>query len=142
MNIDDDVNNFDIWPRILISRHGIANSLMASGKSKSAKEVTSVFGTLVRVAEPEDPGGPGCVRIKTVKKSGKEEDVHEENGVLFWVNKSGFPIDNKTWDRMWDHVARIHPDGYDVTHRVRDKKELPTVNISIFTRYALLMFAC
>nr|XP_022333693.1 vasohibin-2-like isoform X1 [Crassostrea virginica] len=102
---------------------------MASGKSKSAKEVTSVFGTLVRVAEPEDPGGPGCVRIKTVKKSGKEEDVHEENGVLFWVNKSGFPIDNKTWDRMWDHVARIHPDGHDVTHQVRDKKELPTVPI-------------
>uniref|UniRef100_K1QH50 Vasohibin-1 n=1 Tax=Magallana gigas TaxID=29159 RepID=K1QH50_MAGGI len=102
---------------------------MASGKSKSAKEVTSVFGTLVRVAEPEDTGGPTCVRVKTVKKSGKEEDVQEENGVLFWVNKSGFPIDDKTWDRMWDHVARIHPDGYDVIHKVRDKKDLPSVPI-------------
>lgn len=101
---------------------------MASGKSKSAKEVTSVFGTLVRVAEPEDIGGPTCVRVKTVKKSGKEEDVQEENGVLFWVNKSGFPIDDKTWDRMWDHVARIHPDGYDVIHKVRDKKDLPSVS--------------
>lgn len=115
---------------------------MASGNSKSAKEVTSVFGTLVRVAEPEDPGGPGCVRIKTVKKSGKEEDVHEENGVLFWVNKSGFPIDNKTWDRMWDHVARIHPDGHDVTHQVRDKKELPMVNIYILTRYTFVVNVC
>lgn len=104
------------------------SSLMASGKSKSAKEVTSVFGTLVRVAEPEDTGGPTCVRVKTVKKSGKEEDVQEENGVLFWVNKSGFPIDDKTWDRMWDHVARIHPDGYDVIHKVRDKKDLPSVS--------------
>ncbi|XP_062617576.1 tubulinyl-Tyr carboxypeptidase 2-like isoform X2 [Saccostrea cucullata] len=101
---------------------------MASGKPK-AKEITSVFGTLVREAEPEESGGPACVRVKTVKKSGKEEDVHEENGVLFWVNKSGFPIDNKTWDRMWEHVARIHPDGHDVTHKVRDKKDLPPVPI-------------
>lgn len=107
---------------------------MASGKSKSAKEVTSVFGTLVRTAEPEDSGGPACVRVKTVKKSGKDEDVHEENGVLFWVNKSGFPIDNKTWDRMWDHVARIHPDGYDVMHRVRDKKDLPSVSFLTFLK--------
>lgn len=113
---------------------------MASGKSKSAKEVTSVFGTLVRVAEPEDTGGPTCVRVKTVKKSGKEEDVQEENGVLFWVNKSGFPIDDKTWDRMWDHVARIHPDGYDVKHKVRDKKDLPSVSENHANLHALLGF--
>jgi len=100
--------------------------------SKSKKEPLPPFGTLVRVSESPEEDEKGCVRIKSIKKSASktsqgEDDVQEENGVLFWVNKSGFPIDNRTWDRMWDHVAKIHPDGYDMVRKVRNHSDLPQV---------------
>ncbi|ESO83536.1 hypothetical protein LOTGIDRAFT_133279 [Lottia gigantea] len=57
------------------------------------------------------------------------EDGKEENGVWFWVNKSGFPIDESTWDRMWDHVAKNHPGGYNMVCGIRSAKDLPQVSI-------------
>ncbi|CAG2227823.1 VASH [Mytilus edulis] len=78
----------------------------------------------------KDKDDDECIRVKTVKSSKSrngEEDVQEENGVLFWVNKSGFPIDNKTWERMWDHVAKIHPDSFDMVRKVRNSGDLPQV---------------
>ncbi|VDI61553.1 Hypothetical predicted protein [Mytilus galloprovincialis] len=78
----------------------------------------------------KDKDDDECIRVKTVKSSKSrngEEDVQEENGVLFWVNKSGFPIDNKTWERMWDHVAKIHPDSFDMVRKVRNSGDLPQI---------------
>ncbi|XP_005089651.1 tubulinyl-Tyr carboxypeptidase 1 [Aplysia californica] len=57
----------------------------------------------------------------------EKDETHEENGVLFWVNKSGFPIDEQTWERMWDHVAKIHPNGHDMVRKVRHGKDLPQI---------------
>jgi hypothetical protein len=96
----------------------------------------SHFGSLNRTKEKEDENE--CVRIKTVKSSKSrngEEEVQEENGVLFWVNKSGFPIDNKTWERMWDHVAKIHPDSFDMVRKIRNSSELPSVCHNYFIIY-------
>ena len=56
-----------------------------------------------------------------------EDDVEAEDGVLFYVNKGGFPIPNNTWERMWNHVAKIHPGGHAATDPVRDKKTLTEV---------------
>ncbi|XP_069116784.1 tubulinyl-Tyr carboxypeptidase 2-like isoform X2 [Argopecten irradians] len=99
-------------------------------KSKQRDQLPP-FGTLVRVSDPPEEEERGCVRVKTVKgaKNGNDDDTHEENGVLFWVNKSGFPIDNRTWDRMWDHVSKIHPDGYSMINKIRNKSDLPQIPI-------------
>lgn len=59
---------------------------------------------------------------------GSGDDVHEENGVLFWINRSGFPMDDRTWSRMWDHVARNHPEGVAMTDRIRNQANLPQVS--------------
>ncbi|XP_070180568.1 tubulinyl-Tyr carboxypeptidase 1-like isoform X2 [Littorina saxatilis] len=58
---------------------------------------------------------------------GGGDDVHEENGVLFWINRSGFPMDECTWDQMWDHVSRNHPEGVRMTEKIRNSTSLPQV---------------
>lgn len=111
---------------------------MASSKSDI---VVSQFGTLVRTLEPEE--AERLVRKKsTMKRNATQTSLHdsksrpstvdkddkqEENGVWFWVNKNGFPVDDMTWERMWDHVAKIHPNGYKMVHSVRGNVDLPQV---------------
>ena len=56
--------------------------------------------------------------------------LNEQDGVLFWVNKSGFPISEGTWERMWTHVAKIHPDGLSMVHKLRKSCSLPEVRPS------------
>lgn len=60
--------------------------------------------------------------------------------MLFWVNKSGFLIDDKIWDRMWDYVVRIYLDGYDVIYKVCDKKDLFLVSKNYVNLYVFLGF--
>lgn len=62
-------------------------------------------------------------RPSTVSK----DDQREENGVWFWVNKNGFPVDDMTWERMWDHVAKIHPDGVKMVSKIRGSNSHPQI---------------
>ncbi|KAK3609691.1 hypothetical protein CHS0354_017544 [Potamilus streckersoni] len=90
------------------------------------------FGTLIRVSEP-DPAEDIKGQIRAMKRQATKmtpadrDDAHEENGVLFWVNKSGFPIDERTWNRMWDHVAKIHPGSYTMVKKIMGNTNLPNV---------------
>ena len=50
-----------------------------------------------------------------------EEEIEEskEDGVLFYQNRSGIPVDAKTWERMWTHATHIHPDGMNKVQSIR-----------------------
>lgn len=55
-----------------------------------------------------------------------EEDLRDGE-VPFFVNRGGLPVDEETWDRMWRHVARIHPHGEALAKGIRGATDLPKI---------------
>lgn len=74
--------------------------------------------------------------MKTLLTPNDEDDDEAETnaGVFFWVNKHGFPLDNKTWERMWDHAIKRHPQCNNVINNIRKStNNLPNVPIPVWT---------
>lgn len=65
-----------------------------------------------------------------------EEDLRD-GGIPFIVNRGGLPVNEETWEQMWRHVARIHPDGAGVEKKIRGATDLPKVPILFIPFHSL-----
>lgn len=63
-----------------------------------------------------------------------DTSFQEENGVLFYVNRDGFPMSAKNWERMWRHVENIHPEKLKMVQKIRDNSKLEKVFVASFYR--------
>lgn len=97
------------------SANAAATTVAAAVPSGVRRLETSEGASAQRDDEPEEEG---------------EEDLRD-GGVPFFVNRGGLPVDEATWERMWKHVAKIHPDGEKVAQRIRGVMDLPKVRVCV-----------
>lgn len=57
------------------------------------------------------------------------QDDTDTDGVLFWINKSGFPLTDYVWRRMFDHAAKLHPEGSSALNVIKNTQSPAAVAI-------------
>lgn len=96
---------------------------VAGGGSSGAAPTAAAAPSGVRRLETSE--GASAQRDDEPEEEG-EEDLRD-GGIPFFVNRGGLPVDEATWERMWKHVAKIHPEGEKVAQRIRGATDLPKV---------------
>ena len=53
----------------------------------------------------------------------RDSKSHPSSEKYWWhVNKSGFPVEDATWERMWEHAIEVHPEGKQLAESIRGKR--------------------
>ncbi|KAI9516047.1 hypothetical protein NQZ68_020575 [Dissostichus eleginoides] len=71
----------------------------------------------------------GSVEQRDEEQEDEAEEELRDGGVPFYVNRGGLPVDEETWERIWRHVARIHPNGEALGKETRGATDLPKIPI-------------
>lgn len=70
------------------------------------------------------------------RKFPASENNEEDGNIPFYVNKSGFPIEAPTWERMWNYAGRLYPEGKEKISEIRnrnDHKDVPIPAVPVFS---------
>ena len=78
-------------------------------------------------ADPADESG--CLEgdETPLNTSTSSESQSKATGYWWHVNKSGFPISEGTWSKMWQHIADVHPDAMQISASIRGQTSLKGV---------------
>ncbi|MGH0183450.1 UNVERIFIED_CONTAM: hypothetical protein FKN15_012148 [Acipenser sinensis] len=87
--------------------------------------VTGAEGTRQKSGVSEGLVGYAGVTQREEEADDEGEDDLRDGDVLFFVNRGGLPVDEATWERMWRHVSRIHPEGDVIGRKIRGATDLP-----------------
>lgn len=86
------------------------------------------------LSQPCSSVGLSMLRTEGAEERDEEQEDEGEDlrdgGIPFIINRGGLPVNEETWEQMWRHVARIHPDGEAVARRIRGTGDLPKVQPS------------
>lgn len=59
----------------------------------------------------------------SVDDSPSSKDTPLQKKYWWHVNKGGFPIPTHTWEKMWDHVIVVHPEGESLACQIRGQTQ-------------------
>lgn len=107
---------------------GPSNSISSSAAKVARHGRSKSSSSYYCHSRPEPDSAPPATPNNAGRSSGEEDE--KDGGVPFYVNRTGFPIESVTWERMWSHVARVHPDGQEMVDRIRNAAHLPKVSSS------------
>ncbi|XP_017204918.1 tubulinyl-Tyr carboxypeptidase 1 [Oryctolagus cuniculus] len=99
----------------------------SGGAAPTGTAVAAAAASSAGAGSLEPSEGASAQRDEEPEEEG-EEDLRD-GGIPFFVNRGGLPVDEATWERMWKHVAKIHPDGEKVAQRIRGATDLPKIPV-------------